>query len=135
MGCGGSSTKDSLKVIKLDLSRDKIGDMELKMAIPILEQCLPKEAIKMVSDLMFSMYDKDNNGHLDRNEMKTFLQSTFKENKVELELDEAYITQFINDFDKSGNKQIEPDELQKYFQAFFKHIVDEMKAEVKKRGI
>jgi Ca2+-binding EF-hand superfamily protein len=138
MGCCGAKPKksaSSMDKIKLNLSKEKIGDDELKFAIPVLENCLPREAIQQAADLVFQAYDKDGNGHLDRKEMKTFLDHTFREQEIKFEITDEYLDQFYDDFDTDKSKTLEPKELARYMEAFFKHLVDAMKEEAKRRGL
>ncbi len=135
MGCGKGGKKRSLERVTLDLSKDKIGDTELKIAIPALKKFVPEEAIKQAAELVFAVYDKDHNGHLDRKELKLFLTHTFKEQEIKFEIDEEYMNQFFKDFDSDKSNSLEKNELAKYMESFFKHLVKEMEKEAKKRGL
>jgi Ca2+-binding EF-hand superfamily protein len=134
MGCCGSERK-SITTMKLDLSRAAVSDDQLKQTLIAMETTITEHMIKMQSNMVFARFDCDQNGYLDKSEIYECLKASFSEQKIEIKIDEKFVTEFFQEFDTSKDELIEPDELQNYFQVFFKHLKQEMRKEFNRRKL
>lgn len=65
----------------------------------------------------FKKFDKDQNGQLDKFEMKAALEEIFLENESEFSY--SAIVKLIQSFDENGDEQIDIKEFEKILQKFF----------------
>ena len=72
------------------------------------------EIINQTIDDIWSNFDKDNSGYLDKNETKAFINSTLTEIGENSEYGEAEFEKCFKEFDKDGNGTISRDEMRAF---------------------
>ena len=63
---------------------------------------------------IWSQYDTNGDGHLDRSEMRAFVEKTFQESGLEMDqgkISEEEFTKIFNKVDSDGSNTIEKDEM------------------------
>ena len=59
----------------------------------------------------FEEFDSDSNDHLDRKELRLFLESFFKTYHIHVPLTDEYVDATFREIDKNRDNKIQPDEL------------------------
>ena len=72
----------------------------------------------------FTEFDKDQNGYLDRHELRLFLVYLFKEIKLNIPLTEEFIDTVFGDIDLNNDGKIDLSELHPYFEDFLERLVE-----------
>lgn len=72
----------------------------------------------------FTEFDKDQNGYLDRHELRLFLVCLFKEIKLNIPLTEEFIDTVFGDIDLNNDGKIDLSELHPYFEDFLERLVE-----------
>ena len=72
------------------------------------------EVVKNCVDDIWSLYDVDGNGTLDKDETRMFVKQTLKEMDDSVEFLEDDFDQCFKEFDKDGSGTIEKDEMAEF---------------------
>ena len=70
-----------------------------------------EEVLQSTVDEIWSKYDKDKNGHLDRSEMKAFVQETMSTAGVEKKISQDEFDKIFEQVDRDESGTIEKDEM------------------------
>lgn len=66
----------------------------------------------------FAKYDADNNGSIDRKELRQFLAAFFEEFAIKLPITDEFVDATFRELDQDRNNAIEAEELQAYAAQF-----------------
>jgi hypothetical protein len=135
MGCCSSEHTQKYKDIfkKINLQWSAINDNDLKTQISLLEMSV--ENSKMSAPFKFDECDNDGSGHLDKNELKSYLNSTFTELGIDHQITDEFLDDYLAEYDLDQNQNIGKDEFCKSYEDYLKFIYQSMVNESKRRGL
>ena len=70
--------------------------------------------LKKEVDTYFETFDKDNNGYLDRRELRQFLHEFFHSYKIHFPVTDEYVDAVFREIDLNRDNKIQPGELEQY---------------------
>ena len=71
----------------------------------------------------FTEFDSDSNDHLDRKELRLFLESFFKTYHIHVPLTDEYVDATFREIDANRDNKIQPEELHDFASRFIKVLV------------
>ena len=71
----------------------------------------------------FSEFDKDENGFLDRKELREFLNQFFKSYKIHFPITDEYVDAVFREIDVNRDNKIQPNELEAYALHFVNQLI------------
>ena len=71
----------------------------------------------------FNEFDSDSNDHLDRKELRLFLESFFKTYHIHVPLTDEYVDATFREIDANRDNKIQPEELHAFASQFIKVLV------------
>lgn len=71
----------------------------------------------------FETFDKDNNGVLDRKELRDFLNQFFTQYKIHFPITDEYVDAVFREIDLNRDNRIQPEELRQYADHFVDTIL------------
>ena len=71
----------------------------------------------------FAEFDSDSNDHLDRKELRLFLESFFKTYHIHVPLTDEYVDATFREIDANRDNKIQPEELHAFASQFIKVLV------------
>lgn len=79
--------------------------------------------MKQEVDRYFESFDKDNNGWLDRKELRDFLHQFFTQYKIHFPVTDEYVDAVFREIDLNRDNKIQPNELEQYAMHFVNTIL------------
>jgi hypothetical protein len=121
--------EEKVRLIKMNMKEMNNEDLEYlsQGSVTILKN------IEEISKHLFSQFDTDGSGHLEKDEFMKYLDAHFKLQKMDVNVNEKYIDQIFEEFDLDKNNMIEVDELQNYLTEIWKQLQIEINNELVRR--
>ena len=95
---------------------DVSGTTEVAEA-PGNEENLPDTEWRAIVDALWSQYDADNSGYLDKQEMRPLAQAALAQVGYGEEIDQTVCDAFFAEVDNDGNGKIDKEELMKFMKS------------------
>jgi Ca2+-binding EF-hand superfamily protein len=76
----------------------------------------------------FAEFDKDANGHLDRKELREFLNKFFNSYKIHFPITDEYVDAVFREIDANRDNKIQPNELEAYAMHFVNNLLPQYEA-------
>ena len=96
------------------INKDEFELPELEEKVAFLQKMQDKDELSKVTGEAFNAYDTDKNGHLDRAEMRHFLEKMFTDLKIHFPLTDEFIDDIFRAIDEDHNNEISVEELTNY---------------------
>ncbi|CAI2376695.1 unnamed protein product [Moneuplotes crassus] len=96
---------------------------ELEGINKTLAELSDPDALKEEVKKIFDSYDADENGYLDRSELKNFLNEISTSLKLKMYIDDTVVDHVFGTIDQDKNHQIELDELEEYVRQFVEKML------------
>ena len=107
---------------------------ELKEVVSTLSDIQDPEKFKETISNVFTEFDSDENGYLDRSELKNFLMAMVDKLKFKMFIDDNVVDYIFGKIDADGNHKIEKEELEEYVQKFIDKILPHYQAALLEKG-
>lgn len=114
---------------------ENIKDDQIKHCIEVLGSIADEAKLNSVIGEIFTSFDKDNSGALDRKELKDFLTSFFQKFQIAIPLTDEFVDATFAKIDEDHSQSIEKGELSKYAHVFVAKTRPLFDEEIKKRGL
>ena len=76
----------------------------------------------------FTEFDTDKSGHLDKKELRKFMEAFFKEYHIRVPLNDDFVHALFNQIDANHDNKISPEELEQFASKFVADLLSQLKA-------